>query len=137
MQASRSQKGHVIAIGISDLFGGKVMLECISSRLTVSCTSFSVATSTTTAKVGGSCSLSRSVATRNSAEPGNTIAAPGDKQGPSSSVMLEYARAKAMRSEAAIATGRTTELVSSGILLEGKTKQSRGGGSKLFGRLTT
>ena len=79
--------------------------------------------------------MSLSVATRNSAEPGNIIAAFGDNKGPSSSVMLEYAREKLMRREKAIATDRTKELVKRDILLDGKTTQRRGVGATFMDRL--
>lgn len=103
MQASRSQEGYVIPIGKPYLFRSERKLEVhLKQKLTDSCTSLSVATSTTTAKVGGSCSLSLSVATRNSAEPGNTMAALGDRRGPSSLVMLGYAHEKWVRREKAI-----------------------------------
>ena len=79
MQTCRCQERNPIGIGIFYLFAGEPMSECLQKqRLTVLMTSFSVATSTTTEKFGGSCSLSLSVATRNSAEPGKMIAAFGD-----------------------------------------------------------
>lgn len=74
-----AKKGILLALAYCTCFAGKPNVRVRQKqRLTVLMTSFSVATSTTTAKIGGSCSLSLSVATRNSAEPGKTIAAPGD-----------------------------------------------------------
>jgi hypothetical protein len=69
--------------------------------------------------------LSLSVATRNSAEPGNIIAAFPDRRGPSSFVMLEDAYEKLMRRAKAIATDRTRELIRRDILLDGETKQNK------------
>ena len=59
--------------------------------------------------------MSLSVAIRNSGEPGNTIAAPGDRRGPSSLVMFGYAYEKWIR-ENAIATNRIKELIRRDIL---------------------